>query len=346
MSNAAEHLLWPVRVPIREIRKRLIGRVEKRRVRYSHLRIRKLVERFEGRIRRRFRDIVRQMLGSMPMTKLERLIAEGRADEALRVVERAAFILSAESTKAYVVSGGDVASWLEDVIRIPFHFDVANPSAVQWSQQNQLRLVREFSAAQRVATREAITEGILRGANPREQARAFRDSIGLTQRQVKAVGNFRRLLEERSAESLTRKLRDRRFDPTVRANIRGDRVLTRPEINKMVSRYRERYIKYRSEVIARTESLTAVHAGNEEMFSQAIESGDLNADQLTREWNTAGNDGRVRDPAHTRMHRQIRDFGVPFTSGIGNSLRYPGDPSAPAADRVQCRCAVGTRLAL
>ncbi len=349
MNDAAEHLLCPVRIPVDEARKRwgrpLVAPFEKRTVVYSDERVRRLVARFTGQIRRRFRDLVGQIVGATPLTRLQELIEQGRADEALAIAERAALVLAAETTRAYVVSGSDVAGWLEDVMTIPFEFDFANPSAVQWAQENRLRLVREFTDGQRAATREAIVEGISRGANPREQARAFRASIGLTQRQVKAVNNFKRLLEDRSAEAFTRKLRDRRFDASIKASVSGDRVLTRAEINRMVSRYRERYLKYRSEVIARTEALNAVHAGNEEMFSQAIESGDLEAGQLTREWNTA-KDSRVRDPAHTRMHRQKRPFGQPFLSGIGNSLRYPGDPTAPPEDRVQCRCAVGTRLTL
>ena len=50
----------------------------------------------------------------------------------------------------------------------------------------------------------------------------------------------------------------------------------------MVERYRERYVKYRAEVIGRTEALRAVHAGNYEGYLQAIDEGAINREELQR----------------------------------------------------------------
>jgi uncharacterized protein with gpF-like domain len=110
----------------------------------------------------------------------------------------------------------------------------------------------------------------------------------------------------------------------------------------MVKRYAERMVKYRAEVIARTEALRSVHQGTEEMYRQAIANGDLTAEALSREWNTA-KDERVRE-SHAPMNGQVQPFGQPFISGAGNSLNYPGDPEAPAEEVIQCRCVVGTRI--
>ena len=156
-------------------------------------------------------------------------------------------------------------------------FDAINDRAVRLMRENKLRLVREFLDSQRAATQHALVEGVTEGLNPIAQARAFRDSIGLTSRQEAAVGNYRRLLQTGDRDALVRALRDRRYDPTVRRAIASDRPLTTSQIDRMVARYRERYIKYRSEVIARTESLKIVHQGNDEMYHQAVESGKLDA---------------------------------------------------------------------
>lgn len=326
-------MVAPVEIPLLKARRR-----------YGHDRVDRLVNQWEGRIRTRFRKMVARILGDAPMRKLEKLIAEGRVEEAIKIAERASVQLATETAGAFIASGEDVAAFIDEATGIFFNFDQANPRAVTWIQNNRLRLIREFSDTQRGAVRQAIRQGILDGANPRQQARAFRESIGLTERQVKAVNNFRKLLERRSSEALTRKLRDRRFDGTVRGSIRSGSPLTRDQIDRMVSRYHERYLKYRSETIARTEALEAVHAGNEESFQQAVDTGDIQAEQLQRTWNTA-KDERVRG-SHRAMHRQQRSFGEPFKSGKGNELRYPGDPQAPAEDRVQCRCSVGTEMAL
>jgi uncharacterized protein with gpF-like domain len=59
-------------------------------------------------------------------------------------------------------------------------------------------------------------------------------------------------------------------------------------------------------------------------------------------WNTAG-DERVRE-SHADMEGQQVPLGQPFVSGLGNDLMYPGDPSAPAEDVINCRCVVTREL--
>ena len=189
--------------------------------------------------------------------------------------------------------------------------------------------------------RRALVAGTEAGVNPIAQARNFRAAIGLTETQLAAVDNFERMLREGSAEALTRELRDKRFDRTVARAIAGD-PLSEDQINLMTRRYRERYVKFRSETIARTEALRAVNAGSHEMIQQAVEAGKIDAAQITRQWNTSL-DGRER-ASHAAMHLQPRGFGEAFTSGDGFALMFPGDPAAPAKETIQCRCAVTTRV--
>ena len=109
----------------------------------------------------------------------------------------------------------------------------------------------------------------------------------------------------------------------------------------MVGRYSERYVKYRSEVIARTESLRAVHAGNNEAYEQAIEQGELAKDQIMRTWITAGDD-RVRD-THENLSGVQAGMDQTFPAQ-GGPLRFPGDPAGPADETIQCRCSLATRM--
>lgn len=278
------------------------------------------------------------------LAELSALLAEGRVEEALSSLEGASTRLGSAATQTFVLAGQDTA----DVVRrstgeIVIDFDTVNERAVSAMRENQLRLVREFGQQQRRATREAIVDGIQRGVNPRDQARAFRRSIGLTENQVRAVNNYRRLLENLDAAALSRKLRDGRFDGTLRRAIADERPLTRRQIDRMVDRYYERAVKHRAEVIARTESLRSVHQGSNQMFRQAMDEGVLAPDQLIRTWNTA-RDERVRS-SHATMHGQQRPFDLPFTSGSGASLMFPGDANAGGAETIQCRCVVSTRIA-
>jgi len=311
-------------------------------------RISSLIRSGQAKITEEFFAALLLVRNSIDLDELATLLEAGRFDEAFRVVGRAAGRLGVSWADVYTVSGSSTGDWLtREVGEVVISFDQTHERAVRIMRENQLRLVREFTEQQRLATNQAIVRGITDGVNPREMARAFRDSIGLTQNQERWVANYERALRDLDRGALERALRDRRFDRTVQRAIEEGRPLTRGQINKMVKRYRERAIKYRSEVIARTESLKATHAGVREMYDQAIDAGQLDPQQLVRIWNTAGDD-RVRalpqdQTSHESMHNQERMWGEPFTSGAGNQAFDPGTFGVAYED-IQCRCVVSTRI--
>ena len=305
-------------------------------------RLERLLAVADARLRRRFRAAVQQMKTSVNISTMAEMLGAGRFNEALASLEVHIARFADEVNAIYILAGKDTAKLLEDVLEVLVDFDTINERAVRLMRENKLRLIREFLDSQRAATQHALVGGITEGLNPIAQAKAFRDSIGLTSRQEAAVRNYRRLLQTGDRGALVRALRDRRFDPTVGRALASDTPLTTSQIDRMVARYRERYVKYRSEVIARTESLRTVHQGNEEMYRQAVETGKLDAAELTRTWVTA-RDERVRS-THSTMGGQRRGFDEPFISGAGRQLRYPGDPSAPPEEIIQCRCAITTRI--
>lgn len=277
------------------------------------------------------------------LAALALLIEQGRFDEALERAAAAGSVRLAEEYAAvYVLSGLSTSGVLRDALEVAVGFDQVNQRAVNHLQQQTFRLVRDFTAEQRSATREALAAGTARGLNPRDQARTFRQSIGLTTKQQRAVDNYRALLEAGSSDALSRQLRDRRFDRTVARAVEGTKPLTKAQVDRMVLRYSERYVHYRSEVIARTEALRAVHSANEEAYQQAIDAGHVRPDQLERTWVSAL-DERVRG-SHSMLHGQVRLHGETW-NGADGELRFPGDPDAPASETVQCRCSLATRLA-
>lgn len=303
----------------------------------SAKRILGLVDANWPKIAAEFRRAVARVKDHQTLAEIERLITEGRIDDAMVFIETIAVATATATAVTFSVAAGDTGELISRVTNTPTTYDNTNPRATRQMRDNQLLLVREFTQGQRDATRQALIRGIEQGLNPRDQARAFRDSIGLTANQEQAVENYRQLLERNSKQALDRGLRDRRFDSSVNRAVRDKKPLSQSQIDRMVERYRERYIKHRSEVIARTEALRSVHQGVDEMFEQAFEVGTLDPNELYDEWDASG-DARVRN-SHSFMDGQQRPIGEPFLSGNGNLLRYPGDPSAPASDSVQCRCA-------
>lgn len=304
-------------------------------------RLRKLVEAQAPRFASGFSLLVRDIKSDIDLGVIADLLERGRFEEALTESLQRAPALGGLYTDAFIAAAKDTAEFLNRNLEfLVVSFDQTNPFAVQVMRENQLRLVREFTQAQARATREAILEGIRTGANPIQQARNFRDSIGLTEHQVKAVNNYKRLLSEGDKAVFDRVLRDKRFDSVIRQAIEEGKPLTRTQIQRMVDRYRERFIDFRARTIARTEALGSVHSGNLAMYEQAIADG-LDPANLSTEWNTAL-DERVRG-SHSSMHGQLVDFGVRFTSGKGNTTLHPGGFGVAEED-IQCRCAVGTRI--
>ncbi len=320
--------------------------------------IRRLAEQANAEVAAAWLAAMAGIRDARSLSELAALLEAGRIDEAMSVFGPNISTLSRTWNNVFVRAGQETADQVQDALRtagrgeVVLDFNMVNDGAVRAMQENNLRLVREFTDQQRRATRDALLDGVQRGANPREQARNFRRSIGLTQRQQRAVANFERLLRNNDPAALNRALRDRRFDRSIQRAIREGQPLTNDQITRMVDRYRSRMIAHRAEVIARTESLRAVHQGQHEAMRQAVESGTIAADQIIREWNSAG-DERVRDfetgaqTSHRTMNGQVvRGLETPFISGAGNALLYPTDPNAPGYDTIQCRCAVGERLDL
>jgi len=88
----------------------------------------------------------------------------------------------------------------------------------------------------------------------------------------------------------------------------------------------------RAVVIARTETLGALNAGRMDAFrAEAAEFGI----QLEKIW-LATEDSRTR-PTHNAADGQRVPLDTPFVVG-GFSLDFPGDPTGPPQEVIQCRC--------
>lgn len=310
-------------------------------------RLQDLVDQQEPRIAAIFRTAVQALKDEIDLAELADLLEAGRVNDALDRLQVIAERLGSASTVAFVTGGQSAADFLSGAGVGHIVFNQVNHLAVAQMQANRLELVREFTAEQARATSLALVAGVEGGLNPREQARNFRDSIGLTERQWAAVANYRRSLDLVGTDSggandaLNRALRDKRGDASIRRAVRDSQPLARERIDWLVRRYTERYVKHRSEVIGRTEAMRAVNQGNEEAYRQAIAEGTIDAADLERTWNTRL-DGRERR-THMFLNGEKRKWGEVWVTENG-VIRYPGDPEAPAKETIQCRCSLSTRI--
>lgn len=310
-------------------------------------RIEQLLAKEEAAVRAAFRQFLASVKSEKVMKEVASLLAGGNLEGALGIVDtyvvRMGKIIPKVFERAGDAEAEAVASMLGSRISIGLSFDPGDARAANIARQQTMEFIQGFSEQQREATRLAVSNALQEGSGRLEAARAFRGSIGLTGRQEAAVASYRNLLKEGSAEALNRDLRDRRFDRTIRRAARESEPLSKDQIDMMVGRYRERFLAYRSETIARTESLRAVSAGRAEAFAQTMEQAGLRPGEVERVWN-ATRDGRTRD-THRAMNGQVVvGMDTPFVSPSGAKLLFPGDPKAPAEEVINCRCAVTFRL--
>lgn len=305
-------------------------------------RIERLVEQQERRFRSVFLQAIELIKNSRTLDEIADLLERGRLEDALSAVDDAARLLGTAYGAALSAAATDTAQFLtNNALTVAVGFDVTNQRAVDAIQRNSLRLISGFSQGQRQTIRQAMSRGIAQGLNPRELARLFRDTVGLTPLQESAVANYEAMLRNGNRDALRRELRDRRFDSTVNRAFRDRQPLSDDQVSRMVGAYRSRYIRYRAEVIGRTEGLRSAHEGVEEMYNQAIDSGQILPEEILQRWNTT-QDGRQRD-SHDSLNGQERAWGEAWQADEGE-LRYPGDPNAPPSETAQCRCRVSRRL--
>jgi len=299
-------------------------------------------------VRRAFLDAVNNLGDKINIDQIKSLLEQGRVDQAIQTVD-AQSIAQGFAPVADAITGAAVAAAQQSaravnaIGEMNISFGITNPTTVDFLRTYEMGLIRAMSQDALASVRTAIQAGVAAGRNPIDTARDVRQFIGLTDSQTQAVINYRNALTQGSRDALSRQLRDRRFDPTVARAARGESVLSSDQIDNMVSRYSARYLKYRSETIARTESIRALNAGNHQLWNQMAASGKVDAKTVTRTWVTAGDD-RVRD-AHAELDGDEVGLNEPFDSEDG-PIMYPGDPNASAAMVINCRCTLIYRFKL
>lgn len=172
-----------------------------------------------------------------------------------------------------------------------------------------------------------------RGLQERELIRLLRTSMGLNGQGLRAVERFRQQLLVGSAEALQRRLGET-LEDAVRRALASD-VRTARQIDTLVERYTRQLVAVRVRMVSRLQAQRVVGEGTDEFLRQVFDTTAIGANEVEEVWQI--NPPRVR-ASHQFMAGQVRPVGVAFTSGDGNLLRFPGDPSAPLSDTINCKC--------
>jgi len=135
-------------------------------------------------------------------------------------------IMAKSGNEAYKIAG------------IEASFDILNPEAVKAVDKICSKLVKEVNKETKQSINHIIREGIKEGKSMGRVAKELRPLVGLTERQAKAVVNYENWL-----------------------------IKKRPDLSDLkraqwVKRYNKKLHNYRTDMIARTESMRATNEGN------------------------------------------------------------------------------------
>lgn len=237
-----------------------------------------------------------------------------------------------------------------------FRFDIRNPVVEKELRDNSSVMITRISQEIRDNIRSTLERGQIAGNNPRKTAldivgridpvtkKRIGGVIGLTTSQEKWAANAQKYLNELDDTYFSLTLRDRRFDKLVQKAIETKKPLKSEDVSRITTSYKNRALKYRADMIARTEAIQSINRGQYRSITQMIEETGFRRSAVTKKWDDTG-DKRTRT-SHavmgTKYGKQGIDLEEAFVSPFGARLLYPGDTSldAPAAEIIHCRCRI------
>jgi len=316
----------------------------------------------ERRVLAAFREAIQSVRDSATISQIERLLEAGDVEGVITLLDldQATFEPLEEAIRQAYREGGMTGA--EQIGDIPIEagtvtarFSMQSPEAIAWLSNLSSRMITEIVDEQRQMVRERLTEALAEGINPRTAAldlvgridqrtkKRVGGFIGLTSGQARWAANARRELVELDGNYFTRQLRDKRYDSVVRKAIEEGKPLNQTQIARIINSMQQKILKYRGDVISRTESLNALRAGQFEAIRQAAQKGEIDLQDVKKWWDATG-DARTRLD-HLQMEQIYgADNAIPFTMAFiapdGSRMNYPGDVTmgASAAQVIQCRC--------
>lgn len=340
----------------------------------AHRRRRTIIEAVEGlepQMRNAFLASIEDIANAADFSVIVLALQEGRLDDAIRAMHIAPefFAPLDDAIRRAYLEGGRASLVALPPISAPgggllvIRFNGANPRAQQWVQNHTFRLIREIVTDQRAAVRFVIDNGIATGLGPRTTAldivgrvnratgRRQGGILGLTEFQGQTVKNVRDILQNPggpreffikdriTGELKPRfKLSDRRSDALIKRAIADRRALSARDVQSITTRYENRLLKLRGDTIARTETLGAFNAGQQEGLVQLTETGAVEVGQIRRVWRTS-QDARVRD-----LHQVLEGETVGLNETFPNGLLFPLETGGPPEQVINCRCFVEQRI--
>lgn len=310
----------------------------------------KAIELLEKRVYGEFMDAIKSRVNSASIKDVEAGIVAQDIDS---IIASAGLTEADLTVVVETLRSGYLQGAMANAEALSIQFGVTHKPTADWLARYSSFFVVEISETSRDAIKYIVSKGYEAGANPRTTAldivgRMVKGRgrvggvVGLHEQFASYVDNARNELRDLNPNYLTRARRDKRFDKMYERALLIDKPLTQQQIDAMSGYYSDQLLRLRGETIARNESMRAISSGRHGAIEQAIDRGEVHPDDVERAW-SATMDSPTRE-SHALMDKQVVRYGQPFVTHDDISIMYPGDPNAPAAESIQCRCYEITRI--
>ena len=225
--------------------------------------------------------------------------------------------LAALTVQATRLAGEAAAAQVNAALASSLRFDLTNPAAVAWTQANAARLVTGITEETQAALRWVVEQSLTQGLSIETVMANIRSLVGLTQGQAEAVeSEFARQVASGASDLAAFAAADA---------------------------YAAELHTYRTEVIARTEVIRSLNAGQELLWSQGVASGEIRADRMERIWITTEDERTC--PMCGAMDGETTDIGAPWMEpGAGAPLLDMDGNSCYTPNMVHPNCRCGEAL--
>lgn len=320
-----------------------------------------LLERYGRQVADAFMRAVADLRAGAELQRVVAAMEAGDVEAALDAlhIEPEAFNEVADRIRDAHAEGGKAAvegmpKRRPDGTALSVRFDGRNPEAERWLSRHSSDLITRLTEEQRQIVRARLAEAMRQGQNPRAAALEIIGRInrvtgkleggvlGLSAPQEAYVRSAREQLASDDPADLraylTRTRRDKRFDRSVTKAIREGKAPDSAIAAKALTAYERRLLQLRGETIGRVEAMTSLQQAKFEAFRQAVASGKVAENTVTKVWRSAS-DLRVRH-THRSLNGDSARLNEPFRSPSGALLLFPMDTSFGAGPEeiVGCRC--------
>jgi hypothetical protein len=225
-----------------------------------------VADRLAPRLQRQLQQALDRLSSLVSTERLEELIAGGQFDAVLGAMS--SLQLGPADQAAISNLLGEVAARTGIVDDVTMAFDAIHPQALAWAERHVGELITGIDRQTMLGVRRIVTRGFLDGVPPKVLACQIERSVGLLDRQAVTLARF--------IHPLPRFVNGRLVEPGAAA---------RPT-DKAILRMRNRMLRSRAEMIARTETIKAGVQGKRIAWAQGVRDGRIHVETTRIIWIT------------------------------------------------------------